>query len=183
MSFLLSLALAFTLGTEVPVDPQTTVIPAHGDQAWPDAASNGRDFFAVWVDGRGLDASLRGTRLHGEHPLDPYGIELGKGQSPRIASDGDAYLVAYGSHPHVYAARIEDGRVLPRTKIANGWLDDLVSDGATYCALVQSSWRPRCRARARWKEPRGASAAASRSATPRTSGSCGTARRTRSSGR
>lgn len=138
MSFLLALAVAFTLGTEAPVDPQTTVIPAHGHQAQPDVASNGHDFFAVWFDGRGTDVTLRGTRLHGEHPLEPYGIELGKGQSPRIASDGDAYLFAYMSFPSVYAARIEEGRVLPRTKIATGLLDDLVSDGTTYCALVQT---------------------------------------------
>jgi len=69
---------------EVPVTAPT-IARAPGAQGQPRVATDGRDFFAVWLDGRGGTTSVFGTRILADGTvLDPTGIVIA---SPGVECD------------------------------------------------------------------------------------------------
>jgi hypothetical protein len=98
---------------DVPVT-SPTLARAAGEQRQPHAASDGRDFFAVWIDSRGGYASLYGTRILADGTvLDPAGILLSAPDqycdSFTLAWDGANYVVAYQSSSRVSFIRVDRG--------------------------------------------------------------------------
>jgi len=105
----------------------------------PAVASNGTDFFVVWLDTRagfGSDAII-GTRVTRDgEVLDPLGITIATARfttSPRLVWDGEAYLVAWTQYDDpnvpkdVYAARVgpHGNVVMPPRLIATDAMTDV----------------------------------------------------------
>jgi large repetitive protein len=106
---------------DVPVTPPA-IVRAAGTQKQPRIATDGRDFFAVWIDSRGEYGSLYGTRVlaHGT-VLDPSGILLSASQqfcdSFALAWDGSNYVVVWQADSRVNAIRVDrDGTVLGQAR-------------------------------------------------------------------
>src|SRR3954471_7255404 len=81
---------------EVPLAPPVTARAA-GMQDWPRVATDGRDFFAVWVDSRSGTSSVFGTRILADGTvLDPTGILIAaSGGVPGLVWDGANYVVVW----------------------------------------------------------------------------------------
>jgi hypothetical protein len=81
---------------EVPVAPPV-IGRAAGTQDWPRVATDGRDFFAVWVDWRAGTKSVFGTRVLADGTvLDPTGILIAaSGDVPGLVWDGANYVVVW----------------------------------------------------------------------------------------
>jgi hypothetical protein len=102
---------------DVPVSPPT-LARAAGGQRQPHVATDGRDFFAVWLDSRGGTSSLYGTRVLADGTvLDPTGILLNAPEqfcdSFALAWDGASYVIAYQVSSRVSFIRVNrDGAIL-----------------------------------------------------------------------
>jgi hypothetical protein len=119
-SALLSLFLVFS--TFAASSPEHLVgtaepAPAASLRFHPAAASNGTDYFAVWVDDRTGTGSIVGTRVTASGEiLDPLGILLqaasGWTSGAQVVWDGEGYLVAWSASDRfdygndVYVARV-----------------------------------------------------------------------------
>jgi hypothetical protein len=84
---------------EVPVAPPV-IARAAGTQQAPQVATDGHDFFAVWLDSRGLNTSVFGTRILADGTvLDPTGILIASPgvecSSPGLVWDGSNYVVVW----------------------------------------------------------------------------------------
>jgi hypothetical protein len=115
------LAAPAIAGSGIAVDvPVTSPTPARaaGTQRHPLAATNGSDFFAVWIDSRGGFASLYGTRVLADGTvLDPAGILISAPEqfcdSFALVWDGSNYVVVWQADSRVNFARVDrDGVVL-----------------------------------------------------------------------
>jgi len=109
---------------EVPV-AQPTLGRAAGTQGFPHVATDGRDFFAVWIDSRGGDGSVYGTRVLADGTvLDPTGILISSPgvscASPGLVWDGANYVVVWQQQDdtsHVSFVRVDrNGTVLGAPK-------------------------------------------------------------------
>lgn len=87
---------AFGAMIEVPLAPPV-IGRAAGTQNSPRVATDGRDFFAVWVDGRSGGSSIFGTRVLADGTvLDPTGILIAaSGGTPGLVWDGANYVVVW----------------------------------------------------------------------------------------
>ncbi len=144
------LAVPAFAGPGIPVDvPVTSPTPARaaGTQRHPLAATDGRDFFAVWIDSRGGFASLYGTRiLAGGTVLDPAGILISAPEqycdSFALAWDGSNYVVAWQADSRVNFARVDrDGVVLGPPQIVfdrNGSQPLIASNGHGTVVIVHA---------------------------------------------
>jgi hypothetical protein len=103
---------------EVPLMAPPTIARAAARQQQPLVATDGRDFFAVWLDSRGGFTSVFGTRILADGTvLDPTGIVVGSPGvecgSPALVWDGANYVVVWHerySHPY-YDGRFSFARV------------------------------------------------------------------------
>lgn len=134
-------AAEIRLGPETRMPLLPDIGPAAYDQEQPAAASNGRDFLAVWLDGRGGGNSraLYASRLGIDgRPVDPLGQWLaGVAQTPRVASAGGDYLIAFAADGSNVLHVDENGRPLGdvrRIRAASVPVA-LASNGATYLLL------------------------------------------------
>lgn len=127
----------------MPLDPR----PAVYVQSTPDVATDGRDFIAVWGDERAKDRPnfTRGYAVYASRlgedgrALDPFGIALAsRGYDPEIEWNGSTYLVAFNVGVEAYARRIgRDAHPQAAERlISSKPVEDLASDGATFCALT-----------------------------------------------
>ena len=92
------------VGAVLPLAPlQAAIVPAPDDQEAPAVVSNGNGYFIVWADKRtyGLtEYDIYGARVSSSgEVLDPGGIPIctdpGRQTSPRVAFDGQQYLVVW----------------------------------------------------------------------------------------
>src|SRR5438034_5027693 len=82
---------------------RAAIVPAPDDQEEPAVAANGNGYFVVWADKRTYSATeydIYGARVSSTgEVLDPGGIPIctdsGRQTSPRIAFDGQQYLVVW----------------------------------------------------------------------------------------
>jgi hypothetical protein len=142
---LLVLALPLAATERRPLMP-LDVRPAVYVQSTPDVVSDGRDFVAVWGDERAKDRPnfTRGYAVYVSpltadgRPAYRFGLEIAPiGYDPQIEWNGRTFLVTFNQGIEAYARRIgADGVPLsaPR-QIASRPVDDLASDGTTFCAL------------------------------------------------
>jgi hypothetical protein len=114
---------------------------AVGIQDSPRVATDGRDFFAVWMDSRGGRASVYGTRILADGTvLDPTGILIAapgaECKSPALVWDGSNYVVVWleqSSRPYSlrasYARIDRDGMIVgaPKALPDNGSGDPLIA--------------------------------------------------------
>ena len=122
--------------------------PAAYSQSSVDVATNGRDFVAVWMDERMRDRpnfsrglAIYATRLSADgQALDPFGIELSSQNAygPLLESTGRAYLLAYNTNEGAWTLRLNN-EARPEgvaEMISSRPVEDLATDGTTYCALI-----------------------------------------------
>src|SRR5262245_29256839 len=82
---------------------QAAIVPAPDDQEEPSVAANGNGYFVVWADKRTYSSTeydIYGARVTSTgEVLDPAGIPIctdpGRQTSPRVAFDGEKYLVVW----------------------------------------------------------------------------------------
>jgi hypothetical protein len=105
---------------------QAAIVPAPDDQEEPSIAANGNGYFVVWADKRRYNSTeydIYGARVSSAgEVLDPGGIPIctdpGRQTSPRVAFDGQRYLVVWEDdrestaefqHYQIYGARVGTG--------------------------------------------------------------------------
>lgn len=122
---------------DVPVT-SSSITRAAGSQQQPHVATDGRDFFAAWLDSRGGYSSLYGTRILADGTvLDPLGILISTPErycdSFDLAWDGANYVVVWQGDSRVSFRRVRpDGSVMgqPQTVFdRNGSRPYLASNG------------------------------------------------------
>src|ERR1043165_6563908 len=124
--FILAASLAFSLASHA------AIIPAPDDQEEPSVTANGNGYFVVWADKRTYNTTeydIYGARVSGSgEVLEPGGIPIctdaGRQTSPRVAFDGQKYLVVWEDDREsasaaqlyqIYGARVSvTGAVLDR---------------------------------------------------------------------
>src|SRR5436853_526054 len=82
---------------------QAGIVPTPDDQEEPSVAANGKGYFVVWADKRTYNSTeydIYGSRVSATgEVLDPTGIPIctdaGRQTSPRVAFDGERYLVVW----------------------------------------------------------------------------------------
>src|SRR2546426_7174859 len=82
---------------------QAAIVPAPDDQEEPSIVANGNGYFVVWADKRTYSSTeydIYGARISATgEVLDPTGIAIctdpGRQTSPRVAFDGEKYLVVW----------------------------------------------------------------------------------------
>ena len=82
---------------------QAAIVPAPDDQEEPSVVANGNGYFVVWADKRSYSSTeydIYGARVSATgEVLDPTGIPIcadpGRQTSPRVAFDGERYLVVW----------------------------------------------------------------------------------------
>src|SRR5688572_15848627 len=82
---------------------QAALVPVPDDQEEPSIAAHGNGYFVVWADKRNYSSSeydIYGARISSSGELlDPGGIPIctdpGRQTSPRVAFDGERYLVVW----------------------------------------------------------------------------------------
>lgn len=128
------------LGVEIPLSPNSPMQAAFGAQTWPDVATDGNAFLAVWNDDRAL---ARGetfvSRLEPDGtPADLFGRNLGAFDNARVASNGNSYVVAAsnGSDLHIQHVDVDgapagDAHVIPERRATH-----LASNGSTYLLIT-----------------------------------------------
>ena len=130
---------------DVPVTP-SSITRAAGSQGRPRVATDGRDFFAVWIDSRGGYSSLYGTRILADGSvLDPLGILISAPEqycgSFDLAWDGSNYVVVWQADSRVSFTRVSrDGSVLgqPQTVFdRNGATPYIASNGRGSIVLTR----------------------------------------------
>ena len=133
---------------DVPVT-SPTLARAAGGQRQPHAATDGRDFFAVWLDTRGGTSSAYGTRVLADGTvLDPSGILLSAPQqfcdSLALTWDGANYVVAWQSGSRVSFIRVNrDGMLLgaPQTVFdRNGGAPVIASNGHGSIVIARAAY-------------------------------------------
>ncbi|HEX2122284.1 MAG TPA: hypothetical protein VHL59_11635, partial [Thermoanaerobaculia bacterium] len=146
-------AAPLSLGPEMPLTAPA-VEPAPFTRGGPRVASNGRDFLAVWWDGRSGNHThgIRAARIDRDgRLLDVTGIAVAarSGFWTSVASDGRDYLVSYDCAPGELVpvtclARVdaETGRITSRNKIDRAANATLASNGRNYL-LTYTSINPR----------------------------------------
>src|SRR5213075_2593742 len=85
------------------LETQAAFVPAPDDQEEPCVAANGNGYFVVWADKRtygSTEYDIYGARVSSAgEVLDPVGIPIctdpGRQTSPRVAFDGQKYLVVW----------------------------------------------------------------------------------------
>lgn len=111
------------LGSSIEVPVAAPVIGRAAEtQSLPRVATDGRDFFAVWIDHRSGTSSVFGTRVLADGTvLDPTGILIAvQGDTPGVVWDGANYVVVWqenytSSYPYLRVSfvRIDrNGRLL-----------------------------------------------------------------------
>src|SRR5437773_5894907 len=111
---------------------QAAILPAPDDQEEPSVVANGNGYFVVWADKRNYNTTeydIYGARVSSTgEVLDPGGIPIcidaGRQTSPRVAFDGEKYLVVWEDDREsttafqlyqIYGARVAtSGQVLDR---------------------------------------------------------------------
>ena len=125
------------ISVDVPVTSPTLARGA-GAQKQPLAATDGNDFFAVWIDSRGGFGSLYGTRVLADGTvLDPAGILISAPEqfcdSFALAWDGSNYVVVWQADSRVNFARVDRGGTVlgpPQTVFGrNGAKPSIASNG------------------------------------------------------
>jgi hypothetical protein len=129
-------------------DPPIVISSAPGEQALPDVAAGGGEFFVVWQDRRGgLANDIYGARVSAAGAvLDPDGIAISAAPADQsavaIAFDGAGFVVAWddlrsGMSRDVYAARVsaagavlDPGGIEVSTATSSQTDPDVASDGA-----------------------------------------------------
>ena len=113
--------------------------PAPQQRSEPAVASDGDGFFVVWADERSGTGAVLGTRITRDgRILDPFGLRISSPtlyvQEPRVAWDGEAYLVVWAQSEtnfyerDLYAARIApDGAMEMRPRLV---VEDAFTDGS-----------------------------------------------------
>jgi hypothetical protein len=148
MRFVATLLFALSLtADDFPLAPADRV-PAAEAQSWPDVASNGSEFMAVWRDDRGgrVDGELYAARIRNDGTsIDETGIQLTRSPArpPQVAADGKDFVVAYTTQARSYFVRIEDGRLTERVLLPARRVHtviDLETDGRTFGVLVGNGW-------------------------------------------
>lgn len=166
LSLLLSVTTrAQTLTPERRVAPAGPLTHAAYSQLQPDVASNGDGFVVVWSDPRSAhqtgpdappSAALVATHLGSDGSPNPAeGITIAPPPAfhPKVASDGNTYLVAWGSLTGVYTLPLTaDGQPAAEEPVLidgtshSGWPLALASNGRGYLLLLWSeatvSWVP-----------------------------------------
>src|SRR6185295_6956786 len=97
LRFIFLTALASLLNT------RAAIVPAPDDQEEPSVVANGNGYFVVWADKRTYNSTeydIYGARVSATgEVLDPTGIPIctdpGRQTSPRVAFDGERYLVVW----------------------------------------------------------------------------------------
>jgi hypothetical protein len=125
------------LGIERPLTPIGNPGPsAHDSKHPPQVASNGRDFFAVWMEQRRGSTNVYGTRVGRDgEPRDPLGIRIVDGyHNAVIASAGDGYLIAWDGLDGTTTQRFDDnGRPLAPPRLIGSYQPlSLSSNGSSY---------------------------------------------------
>lgn len=139
----------------VALEPGGVVISGSaGNQQTVSIASNGTDYFVVWIDSRGINNDAYGARVTaGGGVLDPAGLAVsaatGHQQYPTVASDGTDYLVTWTdlrSNRDIYAGRVTsagavlDGGGIP---VCTLWQQQqapaVASDGTGYLTVWQDN--------------------------------------------
>ncbi len=125
--------------------------PAAYSQTAPSVASNGNDYFAVWLDSRSSTypfvyqkPALYGSAVGSAGQFaDPFGRKIADGiYSARVASNGRTYLVVHSDYDgNTVARRInDDGTAGPPSQyIWPGFVYALASNGDGFCALLTNS--------------------------------------------
>jgi hypothetical protein len=119
---------------DVPVTLPTSARAA-GTQKQPRIATDGRDFFAAWIDWRGGSGSVYGTRVRADGTvLDPSGILLSAPEqfcdSFALAWDGSNYVVVWQADSRVNFIRVDrDGTLLgePQTVFDKNGADPAIA--------------------------------------------------------
>src|SRR5438045_4751902 len=112
--------------TEIPLSTPPSIIAADGVQSTAAVASDGHDFFAVWLDGRGGDIAVYGARITADGTLlDPTGIRIASGYNrASVVWTGSSYLVMLSSSFSCTAAvaRIDRDQTLasPSRQVLDG---------------------------------------------------------------
>lgn len=132
------------------------ICTAPGNPYEPAVGSDGADFLAVWVDGRGGRQALYGARVTGAGTLlDSSGIPISSGAdryaNPAVAFDGVNYLVvweaAHGDSDDIRGARVTrsgnvlDTTALPISLALNRQYAPAVAFGDTTCLVVWGDHR------------------------------------------
>ena len=128
---------------DVPVS-SPAIARAAGSQQKPQIATDGHDFFAVWLDSRSGHRSLYGTRILADGTvLDPTGILLNgpeqSADSVVLTWDGSNYVVVWQGDSRVNFVRVDrNGSVLgpPQTVFANGAQPSVASNGHGTIAAI-----------------------------------------------
>ncbi|HVK65949.1 MAG TPA: hypothetical protein VM694_15815 [Polyangium sp.] len=126
------------LSPEVGMDAPLLVQPAN-QQEDPAIAYGGGQYLVVWQDRRAYEDHIYATRVQPDGTvLDEYGIDLGRGTNPAVASDGQDFLVTYESLQNVYAARVTStgqvagGEITISAGPKREWNPDVAFDGTNY---------------------------------------------------
>jgi len=134
------------IGEERPLTPIGLPGPAAFEQFLPSVASNGRDFFALWVDQRSNKYDVYGTRIDRDGvPRAPQGIRIAVGWPNMIASAGNDYLVASGARGGgATMQRLDENGTLlaPPRVIPGDYPQFLVSNGSTYLMVTGYPYAP-----------------------------------------
>ncbi|MDI3285210.1 hypothetical protein [Polyangium sp. 15x6] len=94
------------ISPEVGMDAPLLVQPA-SQQDDPAIAYGGGQYLVAWRDRRAYVDHIYATRVQADGTvLDEYGIDLGLGRNPALASDGQDFLVTYEYSWNVHAARV-----------------------------------------------------------------------------
>lgn len=123
---LVSLAVAVAVqgaplrfGPEVPLTAPEFGEPRAG-ALQPAVATDGKNYFAAWSDGRG---GVFGARVTPDGTLlDPLNIFLGDGYGPAVVWTGQAYIVAWGSNDNqtIWATKVSpEGEIVDSQKLAD----------------------------------------------------------------
>jgi hypothetical protein len=106
-------------------------------------ASDGRDFLVVWMDARGGESTVVGTRVTAAgEVLDPTGLTIARrGTLPSVASNGSGYLVTFVRDGSVRAIRLgsEGMRLEPELTLGSGAsAARTASNGSSYLVVWPS---------------------------------------------
>lgn len=119
----------------------------------PVVTSNGHEFLIAWpsLSDAGSYYDIRLGRIDGDAGIQfPFGVELGAGKVPALASDGDGYLVLYqswGPTPGTVATRLDsqggilDQSPLPVTSPDGGYALSFAAgwNGSSYDVFISQS--------------------------------------------
>ena len=141
---LLASPLLAAVGPEFPVGEPITAEAAFG-QIEPSVASNGRTFFAVWIDQRNgrLPALLASAVDATGRFASPFGVQIATNvYRAAVASNGREYLVIwshYGGETYSQRFRDDGTPLAPPVDAGGGFIYSLESNGSEYLALMSNA--------------------------------------------